>query len=475
MNKKPSFQILEDLAREDLRTDLNLTPQIIARVQKGKGAKMKPRIKLLVSVFVILLVLVIVLVNVPTVMAAIQRWFGYVPGFGLVHEGPLRELAEPASLTQGQVTLRVDQALLSDEKTQISYTLLGAGDGLTVSEEHLCPGVQNRPLLRLPDGRELELRGNGLHIDLPSYVGDITYTSIPAEVNSATLIINCLENSLPERVPQHWEIPLRFAPASTALSVAPVLEAPPTVEATGLPTVPGSGPTAQPVVFKDGLVLKNVIKTADGVILTGTIMLVPPHGYTIEEMDGYLEDVTITDASGQNLQFGIAPDDFIPSLHASLPENTYAWATQVYAERIHWPLTMTVHSLAAQGANYPQAQFLLDVGPAPQPNQIWKLDLDLPLGDKTAHVVSVRRIQGEHGLNGYEFILRSDPSFYFSPEIQGHQTIGGGGSGTVENGVYTSFLAYGEPVPSGKLTVLLNGFEVTKLPGPWQVTWQEPK
>ena len=475
MNKKPSFQILEDLAREDLRTDLNLTPQIIARVQKGKGAKMKPRIKLLVSVFVILLVLVIVLVNVPTVLAAIQRWFGYVPGFGLVHEGSLRELAEPASLTQGNVTLRVDQALLSDEKTQISYTLLGAGDGLTLNEEFLCAGEQNRPQLRLPDGRELELQGNGLQVDLPSYVGEITYAAMPGEVNSATLIINCLERSLPERVPQHWEIALSFAPASAALTVAPLLEAPPTLEATVPATLSGSGPTAQPVVSRDGLVLKNMVKTADGVILSGTITLVPPPGYTVDELGGYLEDVSITDASGQNLQFGIAPDDFIASIQAALPENTYAWAAQVYAESIHWPLTMTVHSLAARGPNYPQAQFVLDVGPAPQANQVWKLDLDVPLGDKTAHVVSVRRVQGEHGLNGYEFTLRSDPGFYFSPEIQGHQTMGGGGSGTVENGVYTCLLAYGDPLPSGKLTILLNGFELTRLPGPWQVTWQEPK
>jgi predicted PurR-regulated permease PerM len=116
MNKKTYSQVLEDVARDGLHADSDLTLKIMAHVQKGKGATMRPRIKVLVTTIVIVFVLAALLVNVPAVAAAIQRWFGYIPGFGLVHDDQIRELAEPVSLSQGDITLTVEKAILSDEK-----------------------------------------------------------------------------------------------------------------------------------------------------------------------------------------------------------------------------------------------------------------------------------------------------------------------------------------------------------------------
>ena len=87
MNKKTYSQILDDVAHDQLPADLDLAPQIMAQIQKGKSVTMKPRMKRFSIVIVTVLVMAVVLVNVPAVAAAIQRWFGYVPGIGLVREG----------------------------------------------------------------------------------------------------------------------------------------------------------------------------------------------------------------------------------------------------------------------------------------------------------------------------------------------------------------------------------------------------
>ena len=99
MNPKTTSQVLDDLARESVPVDLDLTPHIMAQVQKRKGVTMQPRIKVLVTIVLAVLVLAVGLANVPAVAAALQRWFGYIPGFGLVHDNQLRQLAEPVSVS----------------------------------------------------------------------------------------------------------------------------------------------------------------------------------------------------------------------------------------------------------------------------------------------------------------------------------------------------------------------------------------
>jgi hypothetical protein len=225
-------------------------------------------------------------------------------------------------------------------------------------------------------------------------------------------------------------------------------------------------------------VLENVIPTQTGYILTGTITFAPPQGYTLDEYDGYLEDAVFTDANGQTLQYGLPPAEVSVPDPSTLPENTYAWACEIYGENIQWPLTMTVNSLAARGQSFPQAEFQFDTGPDPQPGQVWEVNQDVSLGPKIVHIVSIKRIDGQYGgLKGYEFTYIYDPKLGFWLDLKGHENerMGGGGSGSPsETGTMSGVLGYRDPVPSGPLTVLVNGEELAQLPGPWQVTWQAP-
>jgi hypothetical protein len=462
MNPKTNSQVLDDVAREGVPADLNLTPKIMTQIEKRKGVVMQPRIKILITVVLVMLVLAIGLVNVPAVAAAIQHWFGYIPGFGLVRDNQLRQLSEPVSVTRGNFILTVENALVNNEKIVINYRIEGI-ENQYLDDNHICQGPEKSPVLRLPDGQTLELRETGVSRGDGYYAGELTYLSRPGQMDTVTLTITCVEYTALEQVPQDWEVSLRFEDAAPSLTVVPVLDAPATLE---------------PAATQDGLVLKNIIPAADGYILAGTITVIPPEGYTVDLNGSFLEDVTFTDASGQVLQFGLPPDDVVNTTSQStLSENTYGWACQIIGENIQWPVTMTVNSVPARGPQLPPARFQVDVGSAPQVDQSWQLDQDVQLGSKTLRIVSIQRVQNFHGLSGYLFKTMYDPTLAYSFDLEGYQDQrrGGCGSGTPdENGMMIGLLGYDEPIPAGTLTVLVNGYELVNLPGPWQVTWQEP-
>ena len=121
MNRKTYSEILDSVARDHLPANPDLAPRIRSRIQKGKGFAMQPRMKIVATVILVLLILALVLVSAPAVAAAIQHWFGYVPGFGLVREGGIRQLAAPVAVEREGITITVERALLDSEKTMILF------------------------------------------------------------------------------------------------------------------------------------------------------------------------------------------------------------------------------------------------------------------------------------------------------------------------------------------------------------------
>ena len=125
MNKKPYSQILDAVAYDQIPVGLDLAPTIIARIQKRKGFRMHPRTKLVSAILLIAIIFAALLYSVPAMAAAIERWFGYVPGIGLVQQGQIRVLAEPVSVTRDGVTVTVDQVVINLEQTALLYSVDG--------------------------------------------------------------------------------------------------------------------------------------------------------------------------------------------------------------------------------------------------------------------------------------------------------------------------------------------------------------
>jgi hypothetical protein len=420
---------------------------------------------------VLALLLAGVVIGPQRVAAAIQKWFGYVPGFGLVRNGDLLVLDGPVSVTQEGITLTVTDAIRSDEKTVVKYSMSGVPFDVT-QENFSCMGYDLQPFVRLPDGSVLALQGMSSTFQSPTekplYDIELLMGPLPEGVTDLTLVVPCVEHNLGEAVPQKWEVPLHLVPAPPEMTVQPVLEVPtPTAQA-----APGLVPA------QDGMDVRQVVPTAGGYILSGTIRATPPDGYTLggDYGGGYFGDMIVTDAAGQQFACGYPPDDYINSNLSALPEGAASWTCLVEGQDIQWPLTVSLASMAADGPALEPSTFQFDAGSSPQLGQVWQLDRDVPLGSKTVRIVKIE-FQKNGPQHGYFFTFVADPEMSFRVDLDGYQPMGGGGGADVDasgHGLTYQLLSYPDPFPTGQLTVIVNGNEIIRVPGPWQVTVELP-
>jgi hypothetical protein len=240
MNTQDTSRVLNTVAQDYVPGEINLLPRILSLLEKKNDARMKSkRINLLLIALVIVLALVMATINIPAVAEALQHLFGFIPGVGLVDRSlPLRVLAEPVVVTRSGITLTVSDALLSADKTVINVDIKGVPlDAYPASEsDPACPGAAT---LLLPDGTLLE-GGNIRGGNWSFFQSRLEFGPIPAGVNEATLIVDCIGGTIPGKLPVNWAVPMHFVPASPAMTVNPVFEISPSpsrTEQTGTPTL----------------------------------------------------------------------------------------------------------------------------------------------------------------------------------------------------------------------------------------------
>lgn len=447
MNTKDTSCVLDAVAHDFVPEDVNLSPQIVARVQKGNKFAMKPKTKLVAALVLILLALIVTLVSVPGAVNAMKRLFGFIPGVGIVEQGaPLRVLAEPVTQTRDGVTLTVKEAVLSADKTIVIFTLEGVQWEMLSHQEDVY-GCFSTPEIRLPDGTLLMMSGGGGS----PWESRFVYNPIPADVNEATFILPCISETLPGKAPENWELPLRFIPAPPELTVMPVIEL----------STPTHAPEANTPAPQSLLTLDKVIELEDGYILVGA-----RHSTTLPDgtmiyagmPSGMLR---FTDANGQEIPAEYAADVDFPesSVDVSL------WAFKITGKQFAWPLTITLDA-AEIPLSGQELKFEFDTGPNPQTGQVWELNQDFEMDGYKARLVSIERM-----VDGYQFTFKADPQVTgVGAWFEGFNAVGGGGGGDGQGNMSQSVI-YEGTLPAGKLTLVLS-IQMVRVSGPWSVTWQ---
>lgn len=459
MKKSKYTRILDNVLDEKVPHGHHLAPQILTRLQKNKGASMSKRMKVLVPILTVMLA--VLLFTVPAVAQAIQRWIGYVPGFGLVQNGSVRVIDQPVQITQDGVTLTITEVTSSSSKTMVKYNIKNI-PAAAMGEDESCKGQEARPDLVLSDGSKPYLEGVGGEVNDTGYFYEATFNGVPEKVTKMTFVINCL--FIPGSISREWSVPLSFDPKKPNLTMAPVFEVP---AATVLTEAATTAVSAK-------LDVTQIIPLADGYILSGSMSVDPVSGLTVDESDANLEDIVIKDANDVVLTPARVPDDFIIEGNFEA-NNQFNWALQISGKDIAWPLTITVNSVNAVSPAFPMSTFQVDVGENPQPGQVWTIDKDVALGPKFVHVVSMERLKDANGFDGYEITFIYDPSLVWSYQIAGAMPTGGGGGGGETAGEqFTLARSYRGNIPKGILTIELNGFGIEKIAGPWQVEVKEP-
>lgn len=454
MNDRTYFKVLDDTAADTISDQIDLMPRISARLER-KSLMTTMRARPVVTIIVVLLALLIL----TTVVYALGRSLGYIPGVGIVEQNsPLRILAKPVTVEQQGISVTVSKVVADSTRTFISYRV----DGIPLVENGIPPCITT-PELHLPDGSNLENKsgsgGNAImrNGNFMYYETEDVYSPIPNGSNHVIFVLSCV---LPNATgPEYWNLPLDLVPA-------PAGYATPAVEI---------AVTADGGENKTGLHLEKALELADSYILIGKFtdggdLRGPLYMSTASDSD-YLPH--IEDANGNPVSFKVR-EDARPDPDWDV---AYYWAYEI-PKPVTAPLKITVDRVSIRKHSTAQLQF--DAGDHPQVNREWKLNQPVEVGGYRFVLDTITFIGNGYVLNlSYEnlpesvtfyvnFIDTPSNPFQFdnTSEIENHA-----GNKVLHTITLTSI----NPPPTGKLIVEWQLDESIPQPGPWSLIWTPSK
>jgi hypothetical protein len=473
MNKRSYSQILDHVARDQMAANTDLAPHILARIQKGKSAKMNARMKVPTAVVVALLMIGVVSMIVPAVRAAIQSWFGYVPGIGLVSDGQIRVLAEPVSVTRDGITVTIEHALVDLNQTTVVYSVEGlTEDMLDSNPMSNTPGCYTDATLRLPE-EELSPTNQIGTSWMTGYQHKTIYPAIPSPLNEVTLVLPCIRSAILGKAPENWELSFRLIPAPPDMTAFPVIEI-----STSIAETPMTQPQTEPntTLSTDGisLVLDRAVQMDDGYLIYATLHWENTMFSSIDQND--TSAIHLLDANGQEVAYTYDLDA-LSSMEWQPGRTSFALRTAPI--QVVGPLTLVLDSVVVTVAVPVDATFTFDPGPDPQPGQVWELNKDIDVG----YGHSLHVLQATYPKPPMEN-LPPQPGFSFQVESptgvtqamlfdKDHPLAGGGGGGGFFTGIFSSGFSYIGEMPLGPITVNIESIGFS-LPTGLEASWTPP-
>jgi hypothetical protein len=477
MKEKRVKDVLESIAQRDVPENVNIWPQVAAKVER-KDFMQTVRARPALAMLLVLLALALI----STAAYAIGKATAYVPGVGIVDQSvPLRILAEPVVVERDGLTVTVSEVVADTDHTLVAYTV----DGILVPREGrpICGAI---PSLQLPNGSILDVVNLDDGGPQGARVGtvikleqSVTYSSIPADVNTLMFTFPCILEE--GKGPENWQIPLTVSPAprnyatpaveigATFVSSNPV----PTLSPADAPTTGSSTSLVSPSAPNgSGLYLDKVIELPDSYILVGNFTDTGdlPGGMEID-LDPYADLPHIEDGAGNRVDFKVR-DDIQPATSWADRYWVRNWAFEI-PKSVQGPLTITLDQIDIGVAN--TSEFNFDAGSNPQVGQTWELNLPIQLGTREYVMDSVEMVEG-----GYLFRYHSGvdvpagQSLLFN--IPGTSPERNDGTLNAQKTIveYSERITFSPALPTGPVTVELTLNESVPLQGPWTLTWTPP-
>jgi len=214
-NPEPSARFLDrleiQLTEVDQRPASQTTPEsLFQKIFKKRQIRWAFAPAMIATLFVI----VIAAIGPQKVIAQVQSWFNYVPGFGFVNLNATRVLIEPVSLSQGDMTVTVKQILSNQEGTFVSLNVVGGpspeeylealGPATNENSEEWTDEYQelydSSARLILPDGTVLDdYYHQGAYWD-----GYLTFETLPRNVLELTLELPRIPGLPWGEAPENW-------------------------------------------------------------------------------------------------------------------------------------------------------------------------------------------------------------------------------------------------------------------------------
>ena len=386
MKENRMKDLLDDVARRAVPEDVNLMPNILARLER-KPLMTTLRARPAFAILVVALLLILL----TGVAYAIGKVRGYIPGIGMIDQNaPIRILAEPVIAQRDGLTITVSEVVADADHTFVAYTV----DGIMMPAE-TRPTCGAFPSLQLPDGSALNILGVDDGGPQGAEVGSVikleqsvTYSSIPADVNTVTFTFPCI--LLEGTGPENWQIPLKLSPAPKDFAIPAVeigatfIASNPTFATMPTPTTdmriytaepydPSLPATPTPVSNGSGLYLEKVIELPNSYILVGNFTDAGDLPGALEiNLDPHEDLPHIEDSVGNPVAFQVRAD-----VQPEMGSGVRYWAFEI-AKPVHGPLTITLDQVNI--AMFYTFEFQFDAGANPQLGQKWELNLPVQLG-----------------------------------------------------------------------------------------------
>jgi len=442
MNKHTSNQLLDEIARESLGQDINLSSDLMVKIRKENTKIMKKR-KLITAIAAVVVV-VAILASVPSVAQAIKRMLGYIPGVGVVDQSnPLRIQKAAVEIQFGDTIVKVPQVVADSEHVRLIYQI----ENIPFEETAGAP-LQNycraMPWLLLPDGNRLDANTVAMNSWGGGYSRQLEFTHVDAEVNEFKLVIPCFEGTLKPKDDLGLEIPLSLVPAPAGMTVYPIVELP---TPTAMAPVPATASAAEQL----SLVVSRYIQSEDQLILLGSLGSTS-NDFRLSLVDSL--DVHLQDASGSDVT--VSEDYTLTDEAGQRSAQNLPFAYQVFAPYQAGTATLTFDR--AWVTRTTDTTFEFDPGATSQPGQTWHMNLPVTVDGHTVTITDIIRSEKGPGLNIY-YTSSEGITNVSIMDLEHAMTGGGGGSDSTGFGYQGEF-------PSGVLHLTISSYDEL-VEGPW--------
>jgi hypothetical protein len=225
MKPRTPTHILDEIAQQHTRNDIDLSSRILTRERKDKARIMKS--KYVLSGVLAVVAIIVIMFSIPSVATAMKRLLGYIPGVGVVENNvPLRILNEPVQSKQTGTTITIKQGVVDTQHTILVYQVENIPASQINPEMQPLDMCHRLPILLLPDGSRLQGEIESGTSWVSGYGRRIVFPALPVDVNSIRLVFSCLEQTTLAVNTQKWEIALEFVIAPADLKAYPLVDLP---------------------------------------------------------------------------------------------------------------------------------------------------------------------------------------------------------------------------------------------------------
>jgi len=262
------------------------------------------------------------------VLAQIQAALGFVDNLGVVEsDASFYSLVEPISDTKEGITIEIESAVFSKNKTVIQFRIDEIPDDMR-TESFGQPACTKSAFLILPDGNEvLSSSHSSMRESKGTFIDTLHFYDLGRkDFRDAILVFPCLDGTAVNKGPQNWEFALTLEPASDDVVVYPLdLAEPSDVEqtetsSTEIPTQANleTEPNLMPEMIIDGdrqaeMTLLSVVEKPDSYWVTWAFPVSFDQEVSMNGMLFYMPNSPeLFDANGEKIPF---QDSLAENLH----------------------------------------------------------------------------------------------------------------------------------------------------------------